>query len=152
MRSSFVLVAAALATSLAFAQSGPTVAELKNVVSNVLVGDSNGISSAVSGQKIPGNVSVTTTSAATVDIAFNNGCTVSLKPSQRLDVGAGSSCEALIAAVTTVAPSSAPIGATMVGGAAGMSTTTLALLGAGGLAGALYANCHRRASPSSICR
>ena len=154
MRSTFVLVAAALATSLAFAQSSPSVADLKNVQGNVLIGDASGISSATNGQKIPGNVSVTTTADASVDVVFNNGCTVSLKPSQRLDVNAGSSCEALIASVAPVAAPTAALGAPVAAsaGAAGVSGTTLAVLGGVGLAGALYANCHRRASPSSICR
>ncbi len=153
MRIALVLVSAALATSVIFAQSGPSVAELKNVQSNVLIGDANGITSAINGQKIPGNVSVTTTDGASVDVVFNNGCTVSLKPSQSLNVNAGSSCEALIASVQPVVPSTA-LGASGAGGAgaAGLSGTTLALLGGAGLAGALYANCHRRASPSSICR
>lgn len=150
MRSTFVLVAAALASSLAFAQSSPSVAELKNVQSNVLIGDASGISSATSGQKVPGNVSITTTADARVDVVFNNGCTVSLKPSQRLEVKDGSSCEALIASVQTVAPSSAPLGAPIATG--GVSGTTLAVVGGVGLVAVLYANCHRRASPSSICR
>lgn len=133
-----------IATTSAFAQGGPT-AELKNVQGNVLVSTAQGASAGATGQQIPDKSLVTTTSNGTVDVVTSRGCTVSLKPNERLEVDVNKSCDAL-AALITAAPGAVALGA---GGVAGLSGTTLAVVGVG-VAGAaiLIARNNRNSSPN----
>ena len=152
MRSTFVLATTLLAASLAFAQSGATVAELKDVQGQVLVGEGDVSSSATDGLRVAKNATITTTARAGVTVVFDNGCRVTLQESQRLVVDSGTPCAALIASVTSAVP--AALGAAA-GGAAvagGVSVTALALAGGVGVAALVYADCRRKPSRSGYCR
>lgn len=133
-----------LATTSAFAQSAPT-AELKNVQGNVLVSTAQGASAGASGQQVPDKSLVTTTSNGTVDVVTPRGCTISLKPNERLEVDVNKSCDAL-AALVTAAPGAAALGA---GAAAGVSGTTVAVLSASAIGAAIIlARANRNSSPN----
>lgn len=105
------------------AAARPTVAELRDLQGNVLVSDSAGMASAGTGQRIKNKVRVTTTAKAGVTIAFDCGCSVSLKENQRLDVELPATCPAVLAAVATAAPDVA-LGA-LPAGSAGASGAAL---------------------------
>ena len=123
-----------------------TIAELQEVQGNVLVSDASGMAAGVDKQRLKNQVRVTTTSRATVLIAFDCGCDVRLKENERLDVDAPRSCPALLAAVAPVV-TGAPIGAVVA--TAGISTPTAALIATGVGVGAylLYRN-NRNVSPN----
>lgn len=160
-RSVFRLIAAtalSVAASHAFAQSAcesadvagrPTVAELRDLQGNVLVSDAAGMASAGAGQRIKNKVRVTTTAKAGVTIAFDCGCSVSLKENQRLDVDLPATCPAVLAAVATAAPDVAlgavPVGAS--GAALGGFGGPIAV-GAVGVGGYLIYRHNRNVSPN----
>ena len=132
-----------LATTSAFAQ--PT-AQLKNVDGNVLVSTAQGAVAGTNGLALPDKTLVTTTSNGSADIVTPAGCTISLKPNQRVEVDVTKTCEAL-AALVTAAPGAVALGAG--GAAAGLSGTTIAVALAG-VAGAaiLIARNNRNSSPN----
>jgi hypothetical protein len=134
-----------LATTSALAQ--PT-AQLKNVEGNVLVSTAQGAVAGANGLTVPDKSLVTTTSNGSTDIVTPAGCTISLKPNQRVEVDVTKTCEALLALVTA-APGAGALGAAGAGGvAAGLSGTTIALgLGAAAGAGILIARHRRHSSP-----
>ena len=135
-----------LAMTPAFAQ--PT-AQLKNVEGNVLVSTAQGASAGVNGLSVPDKSLVTTTSNGSVDVILPSGCSVSLKPNQRVEVDVTKTCEALLAMVV-MAPGAVALGTAGSGGvAAGMSATTIAVgLGAVVGAGVLIARNNRNSSPN----
>lgn len=152
----FGFIAAALATN-AMAQ-GPrlacddpeymkreTIATLAEVKGNVLVSDAAGMFSAIDNQRIKNMVRVTTTSRASVLIAFDCGCDVRLKENERLDVEGPRQCPALLAAVQAV-PIGAPIGA--VAAASGSILPTALLLTGVGVGGYLIGRNDRNCSPN----
>lgn len=152
MRSTFVLATTLLAASLAVAQTGSTVAELKDVQGQVLVAEGDVSSSATDGLRVAKNVSITTTARAGVTVVFDSGCRVTLKESQRLVVDPTMACEALIASVGSAVPAALGAGVGAGGAAAGgLSVTTLAVAGGLGVGALIYANCRRKASPSGFC-
>ena len=107
-----------LATTSAFAQ--PT-AQLKNVEGNVLVSTAQGAVAGANGLALPDKSLVTTTSNGFADVVTPAGCTISLKPNQRVEVDVTKTCEAL-AALVTAAPGAVALGAAGSGGvAAGVS-------------------------------
>ena len=132
-----------LATTSAFAQ--PT-AQLKNVEGNVLVSTAQGAVAGINGLALPDKTLVTTTSNGLADVVTPAGCTISLKPNQRLEVDVTKTCEALLALVTT-APGAVALGAG--GTAAGLSGSTIAMA-LGGVAGAaiLINRNNRNSSPN----
>lgn len=163
-RSVFRLIAVtafSVAASHAFAQSAcesadvagrPTVAELRDLQGNVLVSDAAGMASAGAGQRIKNKVRVTTTAKAGVTIAFDCGCSVSLKENQRLDVDLPATCPAVLAAVATAAPDVA-LGAVPAGtaGASGAALGGLGgqiAIGAAGVGGYLIYRHNRNVSPN----
>lgn len=150
MRSTFVLATSLLAASLAFGQ-GNTVAELKDVKGNVLVGNEAGAASATDGQKVATKSSITTGARAGVVVVFDNGCRVTLTENQNLVVNAESACEALIASVQPVPPPSAPLGAPVAAGAGGLSGTTLAIVGGVAVGALIYDRCRNKPSKSGRC-
>lgn len=152
----FSLVAAALATNVMaqaprLACDDPeymkreTIATLAEVKGNVLVSDAAGMSSAIDNQRIKNMVRVTTTSRASVLIAFDCGCDVRLKENERLDVEGPRQCPALLAAVQAV-PIGAPIGA--VAAASGSTIPTALLVTGAGVAGYLIYRNNRNVSPN----
>ncbi len=126
-----------------------TVAQLRDLVGNVLVSDKAGMGSASDKQRVGNNVRVTTTSQASVVVAFDCGCNVTLKPNERLDVVAGQSCAAALAAVAPVATNVA-LGAGAAGAAttAGLSTPLIAGGVAVGVGGYLLYRDRRNVSPN----
>lgn len=122
-----------------------TIATLTEVKGNVLVSDAIGISSATDSQRIKNMVRVTTTSRASVLIAFDCGCDVRLKENERLDVEGARQCPALLAAVQAV-PIGAPIGAVAV--ASGSTIPTALLLTGAGVGGYLIYRNNRNVSPN----
>ena len=152
----FGFIAAALATN-AMAQAPrlacddpeymkrETIATLAEVKGNVLVSDAAGMFSAIDNQRIKNMVRVTTTSRASVLIAFDCGCDVRLKENERLDVEGPRQCPALLAAVQAV-PIGAPIGA--VAAASGSILPTALLLTGVGVGGYLIGRNDRNCSPN----
>jgi len=126
-----------------------TVAQLRDLVGNVLVSDKAGMGSATDKQRVGNNVRVTTTSQASVVVAFDCGCNVTLKPNERLDVVAGQSCAAALAAVSPVATNVAlGAGAAGAGTGAGLSVPVVAGGVAVGVGGYLLYRDHRNVSPN----
>ena len=133
------------AMTSAFAQPiAQLTATLKNVDGNVLVSTAQGAVAGVNDLALPDKTLVTTTSNGFADVVTPAGCTIRLKPNQRLEVDVTKTCEALLALVTT-APGVVALGAA---GGAGLSGTTIAAL-VGGVAGAviLFRN-NRNSSPN----
>lgn len=137
----FSLIAVALATNVMaqaprLACDDPenmkreTIATLVEVKGNVLVSDAVGMSSAIDNQRIKNMVRVTTTSRASVLIAFDCGCDVRLKENERLDVEGPRQCPALLAAVQAV-PMGAPIGAAVAAASGSILPTALLVTGVG---------------------
>ena len=151
-----LLVLGALLSLPSFSQSAcddpqsaarDTIAELRDVLGNVLVSDAQGMASGTESQRLKNRVRVTTTSRAGVLVKFDCGCDVRLKENERLDAEAPRPCAALLAAVQTV-PVGAPIGAVVTTGSAGISTTgALITTGVGVGAYLLYRN-NRNVSPN----
>lgn len=124
-----------------------TVAELRDVLGNVLVSDAQGMASGTESQRLKNKVRVTTTSRAGVVVRFDCGCDVRLKENERLDVETPRPCAALLAAVQAV-PVGAPIGAVATSGITSISTTgVLITTGVGVGAYLLYRN-NRNVSPN----
>ncbi|HPH69155.1 MAG TPA: hypothetical protein PLF40_25555 [Kofleriaceae bacterium] len=158
IRKTFFVIAAALLASaapLANAQQAcndpayakrETIAQLRDVVGNVLVSDKAGMGSAVDKQRVANNVRITTTSQAGVVVAFDCGCNVPLKANERLDVVAGQACPALLAGVSPVATNVA-LGSAAAGGASGGLSTPL-VVGAVGVGGYLIYRNNRNVSPN----
>ena len=122
-------------------------AELRDVTGNVLVSTKDGMSAAVDKQTVSGNTRVTTTSRASVTVAFTCGCEVKLKENERLDLGAPATCPVLLASVVAV-PIAAAIGAGAAA-SAGAFTGTTALVAAGvGVGGYLIYRNNRNQSPN----
>lgn len=122
-------------------------AVLQDVVGNVLVSTKDGIGAGVEKQSVLNKTRVTTTSRASVTIAFKEcGCDVKLKENERIDIESPNGCGALLAAVTAV-PVDAAIGA-VAASSGGISTTGL-IVGTGVGVGAylLYRN-NRNSSPN----
>ena len=124
--------------------------KLRDLVGNVLVSDKAGMGPATDKQRVGNNVRVMTTSRASVVVVTDCGCNVTLKPNERLDVVAGQSCAAALAAMSPVATNVA-LGA----GAAGAGTGAWAFgsgSGAGGVAvgvgGYLVYRNNRNVSPN----
>ena len=152
MRSTFVLATTLFAASLAVAQTGSTVAELKDVQGQVLVAEGDVSSSATEGLRVAKNVSITTTARAGATVVFDSGCRVVLKESQRLVVDPAMACDALIASVGSAVPAALGAGVAAGGAAAGgLSVTTLAVAGGIGVGALIYANCRRKPSRSGYC-
>ncbi len=136
-----------MATTSAFAQSTAPTAELRNVEGNVLVSTAQGAVAGTNGQQVPDKSLVTTTSNGGVDVVTPRGCTITLKPNQRLEVDVNQSCDAL-AALVTAAPGAAALGAGA-GAAAGLSGTTVAVLAVGAVGAAIIlARGNRNSSPN----
>lgn len=126
-----------------------TVAQLRDLVGNVLVSDKAGMGSAADKQRVANNVRVTTTSQASVVVVFDCGCDVTLKANERLDVTAGQSCAAALAAVAPVATNVAlGAGATGVVTTAGLSGPVVAGGLAVGVGGYLLYRNNRNVSPN----
>lgn len=126
-----------------------TVAQLRDLVGNVLVSDKAGMGSATDKQRVGNNVRVMTTSQASVVVAFDCGCNVTLKPNERLDVVAGQSCAAALAAVSPVATNVAlGAGAAGAGTGAGLSVPVVAGGVAVGVGGYLVYRNNRNVSPN----
>lgn len=125
-----------------------TIAELRDVQGNVLVSDSQGMSSGADNQRLKNRVRVTTTSRAGVSVAFDCGCVVRLKENERLDIDAPRACSALLAAVQGV-PTAVPIGGAVAtsGASPAVGTGTLVVGGVGVGAYLLYRN-NRNVSPN----
>lgn len=126
--------------------SRDTVAELREVQGNVLVSDKAGMASAISGQRVPNGVRITTTSKASVTVAFDCGCNVQLKENERIDAELPRSCAGLLAAVTGAAPATA-LGASAVTATAGSFTAPI-IAGAVGVGGYLLYRNGRNSSPN----
>ena len=131
------------ASTSAFAQP---MAQLKKVEGNVLVSTAQGAVAGVNDLAVPDKSLVTTTSNGSVDVVTPKGCTITLKPNQRLEVDVDKSCDALALLVTS-APGAVALGA---GGAvAGLSGTTIAVgLGVAVGVGLLIARNNRNSSPN----
>lgn len=124
-----------------------TVAELRDVLGNVLVSDPAGMASAASGQRVKNKVRVTTTMKAGVLVAFDCGCNVLLKENQRLDVDLPNSCPALLAAVTNAAQDVA-LGAISAPTAGAASFNAPLIAGAVGTGAYLLYRNNRNVSPN----
>lgn len=129
-----------LISSMAMALSVSTFAQssrdscggafLQDVVGNVLVSTKDGISSGIDNQPVANKTRVTTTSRASVTIAFKEcGCDVKLKENERIDIDSPNTCAALLALVTGV-PVDAAIGA-VAATAGGVSNPVGLAIGAG---------------------
>ena len=134
-----------LATTSAFAQ--PT-AQLKNVQGNVLVSTAQGAVAGANGLAVPDKSWVTTTSNGSTDIVTPTGCTISLKPNQRVEVDVTKTCEALVALVTA-APGAVALGAAgAAGAAAGLTGSTIVLALGAVAAGAILITDRRNRNSS----
>lgn len=135
-----------VASTSAFAQP---MAQLKKVEGNVLVSTAQGAVAGTNDLAVADKSLVTTTSNGFVDVVTPKGCTITLKPNQRLEVDVDKSCDALALLVTS-APGSGALGAAGAGGAvAGLSGTTIAVgLGVAVGIGILIARDNRNSSPN----
>lgn len=102
----------ALATVASMGASGAwaqqTVAKLKQVNGNVLVSGQTGLATGSEAQPLANGVRIITTANSTVTVVFDNGCEVTLKENQRLDVESDKPCAALIAQAIGPAPAAGP--------------------------------------------
>lgn len=134
-----------LATTSAFAQ--PMV-QLKQVEGNVLVSTAQGAVAGANNLAVPDKSLVTTTSNGFADVVTPKGCTITLKPNQRLEVDVDKSCEALAASVTS-APGAMALGAAGAGGAGGGLSAGAVAVGLGiGAAAVLTSRANRNSSPN----
>ena len=144
------LVMLAMTSVLAQSTTQPT-AQLKNVDGNVLVSTAQGAIAGVNGLAVPDKSLVTTTSNGVVDIVLPAGCTINLKPNQRVEVDVTKTCEALLALVTT-APSALALGAAGavgVGGLiVGLTGTSVALVTAAAVGATVIARAFANTSPN----
>jgi hypothetical protein len=155
----FALIAALVSANVLHAQATScddpsqlrkdTIAELRDLQGNVLVSDKDGVSSAVSGQRVANKSRVTTTSSAGVVVAFDCGCNVTLKENQRVDIELPRGCAALVAAIQAV-PVTVALGsaAAVAPAAAAGSTTGLLAVGAVGVGGYALLRRNRNVSPN----
>ncbi|MGL4233571.1 MAG: hypothetical protein ACRDAM_12070 [Casimicrobium sp.] len=120
----------------------PTIAELKDLVGNVLVTNEANISSAAPGLRIPNKVRVTTTAQAGVVVSFDCGCDVKLKENERFDVDAPRGCGAMLALVQPVTAGVA-LGTATTGAAVATTGTTAGLLTVGAVGVGGYAQLRR---------
>jgi len=104
------------------------------------------MASAISGQRVPNGVRITTTSKASVTVAFDCGCNVRLKENERIDAELPRSCAGLLAAVTGAAPATA-LGASAVTATAGPFSAPI-IAGAVGVGGYLLYRNGRNSSPN----
>lgn len=146
----FLLGTVAMVWSLtASAQSSNATcdgAELRDVQGNVLVSTKDGMTAGVEKQSVANKSRVTTTSRASVTIAFACGCDVKLKENERIDIEAPSTCAGLLASVTSV-PMSGAIGATTAASGGFGTNTALIVAGVGVGAYLIYRN-NRNQSPN----
>ena len=125
-----------------FAQSaGEPIAHLKGVKGNVLVSKETGLASGNESAPLTKGSRVITTANSEVTVVYDNGCEVKLKPNQRFEVD-DRACAELIARAESIL--SEPAGALAATGSAGaiaagsaiaVSSATLPIAAAGGLAG-----------------
>lgn len=150
MRSVIPVILGSLAMAFSMSAVGQSSsscdgAQLRDVTGNVLVSTKDGMSAAVDKQTVAGGSRVTTTSRASVTVAFTCGCDVKLKENERLDIEGPSTCAVLLASVTAVPV--AAIGAATA--SAGAFSGTTALIGVGvGVGGYLIYRNNRNQSPN----
>jgi len=127
-----VLSVVALATHLAHAQqpaSSRPIARITGVEGNVLVGQSDGMAAATTGQQLPPGARIITTAGARATIAYDRGCVVDLGQNRRYIVREAAECVAAKAPPLGAAapfavlagPQVVNIGATVVRGELGVS-------------------------------
>jgi len=126
-----------------FAQSASEpIAHLKGVNGNVLVSKETGLASGVESGALTKGSRVITTANSEVTVVYDNGCEVKLKPNQRFEVATDKPCSELVARAESILTE--PAGAIAAAGSAGaiaagsgvaLSSVTLPLAAAGGLAG-----------------
>jgi hypothetical protein len=151
MRSVILVILGSVAMAFSVNALGQTsnscdTAELRDVTGNVLVSTKDGMSAAVDKQTVGDKSRVTTTSRASVTVAFACGCEVKLKENERIDIETPSTCAVLLASVTAV-PVVAAIGAATA--TVGTISSTTALVGVGvGVGGYLIYRNNRNQSPN----
>ena len=136
------LIAMALAPQGFTQSTGEPIAHLKGVKGNVLVSKETGLASGNESAPLTKGSRVITTANSEVTVVYDNGCEVKLKPNQRFEVVDDKPCSELIARAESIL--SEPAGALAATGSAGaiaagsaiaVSSATLPIAAAGGLAG-----------------
>lgn len=134
MKKFVVLLVASSAAFLVSAQGAPkAVGKLTNVQGFVTIAGGGQLANAVSGAALIVGNRIITTSGGGVTLAYDNGCSVTLKANESFTVQANSDCSALLASVGSVGgPAPAAVGASpnlLVAG--GMSAAAALLQGSG---------------------
>ena len=133
MKRAAICILAASAALSTWAQ-GPNgtpdvVGKLKNVEGLVTVSEGNQLVNAFNNAPLVKDSRIITTSSGSVELVFDNGCDIILKPNQSLVVDDGHNCAALLASVR---PVGAPVPGAPVYAAGGVPPLLLAV-GAVGL-------------------
>lgn len=116
-------IAAALCVPQAAAQQ-QAVARLKGVSGNVLVSGEAGLATGAESQRITNGARIITTANSGAIVVFDNGCEVTLKENERLEVDSNKPCALMLAEalapgpVAAVGPSLLPLLLPAAGGAA----------------------------------
>jgi hypothetical protein len=106
------------------------VAELKDVVGNVLVSRESGLAAGSEALRLVEGTRVITTAKGTVTVKYDNGCEVKLEENQRFEVESGKPCTALVAQAQSILLE--PEGMALAGGAGGFVGLTVAIPAVGG--------------------
>jgi hypothetical protein len=109
-----VLAAAGLfAATQPFAQEPKSIAKLADLHGNVLVSTSSGLAAANPSTALSDGVRIITTNKAGATVIFDDGCRVTMKENQRLEVKMDKPCEIRLAGLQSLLPGpAAPIIAT----------------------------------------
>ena len=141
-------LAALLFASAPFAQeSRQGVAQLRDVVGNVLVSRESGLASGGEGLRLDAGTRVITTRASRVVVVFDDGCEVKLKENERFEVEAGRACKELVAMPQSILAT--PAGATAAAGAGAAAAYGAFLPVLGGAAGIAALRGIRESQPVS---
>ena len=103
LRATLAAAVALCLVSQPFAQVGDgSIAKLRDVSGNVLVGKATGLASGDEALRLTPGTRVITTANSEVIVEYDNGCKVRMKENQRFEVEEGKPCALLIAQPHTI--------------------------------------------------
>lgn len=119
------------------AQAPRAVARLKTVEGNVLVSQETGLASAETAARLTEGSRVITTANAQAVVQYDDGCEVSLKPNQRLEIDVSRPCKERIVQAHSVIlepGGAATLSGAVLAGSIGVSSIAGGLAGLAGVA------------------
>ena len=102
LRTTLAAAVALCLVSQPFAQVDGSIAKLRDVSGNVLVGKATGLASGDEALRLTPGTRVITTANSEVIVEYDNGCKVRMKENQRFEVEEGKPCALLVAQPHTI--------------------------------------------------